>query len=75
MCFHGAVTAYSQFYLPLPIVHAVSSVGPGFGIILDFFINGTRMTKNQLYGVIASLVGVNMVLNGDLILSMFDPDY
>lgn len=43
--FHGFYTAFCQFYLPLNIVHTVSSVGIIFVLVFDYFIDHKKITK------------------------------
>ena len=75
MLFFSFVMAFSQFVLPLPIVHTISSGGIIFVSFWDYYLNGVSINKEQMKGIIASLVGMTLVVNGRMILSFIDPTY
>ena len=48
MTMFGWGLAYSQFYLPLPIVHTLNGSGPLFVFIVDYFLNGIKINRKQI---------------------------
>ena len=58
------ILAIVQFYLPLPIVHTLGCSGTVFVFILDYYINGAKLNKKQIVGIIICFFGVILVANG-----------
>ena len=75
MCTHTFTMAFSQFILPLPIVHTVACSGTLMIFIIDYLKNGVVINKYQIIGVGVGLVGVLLSTNGGLIMKIFDPSY
>ena len=67
--------AFSQFVLPLPIVHIISSGGIVFVSFWDYYLNGVSINREQAKGIITSLIGMTLVVNGRMIMSFYDPTY
>ena len=65
----------SQFYLPMPIVHTIGSTGTLFIILLDHFINGVKLNRKQVVGVVVSFLGMILVINGKWLIHYVDPNY
>ena len=67
--------AFSQFYLPLPIVHTISGSGPLFVFIIDYYLNGIEINQKQLTGIAFGIIGLILAVNGRLIITYIDPTY
>ena len=63
----GYTFASAQYYLPLPIVHTIYNCGPLFVLATDYFVNGTKINKNQIIGGICGMIGMFLVIYGDLL--------
>lgn len=61
---HGLMFSFVQFYLPQPILNTINNSGPIFVFILDYLLNGIRINKNQVIGVIIGCIGLLFVVNG-----------
>lgn len=75
MVLHGIAMAISQFILPLPIVHTISSTGNLYIFFWDYYLYGNKISKEQVKGVVVGMIGVLLVVNGRLILYYIDPTY
>jgi drug/metabolite transporter (DMT)-like permease len=69
---HGMFYAFSNFYLPLPILSTIYSTGPIFVFILDYYINRITINRSQFYGIIFGIVGVIFTVNGGIFINYFD---
>ena len=65
---------FSQFYLPLPIVHTIGCSSIAIIYTIDYFLNGITITKNGAVGVVFALVGVILMANNRLIMSFIGED-
>lgn len=65
---------FSQFYLPLPIVHTIGCSSIAIIYTIDYFLNGITITKNGAIGVVFALVGVVLMANNRLIMSIIAED-
>ena len=68
----GIIYTLSNFYLPLPIVSTLNCTGPIFIFVLDYYMNGTKLFRSQIYGVLIGLAGVIFTVNGAILLSFLD---
>jgi drug/metabolite transporter (DMT)-like permease len=75
MVLHGIAIATAQFYLPLPIVYTINFFAPIFIFIIDYFENGVRINKTQLYCLITGVLGIICTINSDLVSKLLDSDY
>lgn len=75
MVLHGIAIATAQFYLPLPIVFTVSFFAPIFIFVIDYFENGVRINKAQLYCLLTGVLGIICTINSDLVSKLLDKDY
>ena len=75
LSFYGWGMAFSQFYLPLPIVHTISGTGPLFVFIIDYYLNDVKINQKQLVGIIFGIAGLILTVNGRLIITYIDPTY
>lgn len=64
----------SQLYLPLPIVHTIGCSSIAIIYIIDYFLNGTRITRHGAIGITCALVGVIFMANNRLILHIAGHD-
>lgn len=69
------VLAFSQFVIPLPVVHTIGSSGNLYTIFWDYYIFGNKLSKEQIKGMIVALIGVILTINGRLILFFIDPSF
>lgn len=69
---HGLAITAAQFYLPLPIVHTINFFAPIFIFIIDYFENGVRIGKIQLYFLILSIFGILCTVNSELVNQFVD---
>jgi drug/metabolite transporter (DMT)-like permease len=69
---YSFIFAAVQFYIPLTVVHTIYSSGPLLVNLLDYVINGAKLTKKQIIGAVVAFLGVLMIANGNLALSYFD---
>ena len=67
--------SFVQFVLPLPIVHTITASGNIFIFFWDYYLYSTTITSKQLKGIVIGLVGVVLLINGRIILSIIDPSY
>ena len=70
MCVHGIMTALAQFYLPLPVVHIIQASGALFVNLADYLQNGVRLNNEQLKGMAVGFIGILLVINDDILLSL-----
>ena len=75
MVIHGLALAASQFYLPLPIVHTLSFSSPIFVFIIDYFENGVRVSKSQIYCLLLAVMGMICTVNSELVRRLLDDNY
>jgi drug/metabolite transporter (DMT)-like permease len=68
MVLDAIVFAIVQFYLPLPIVHAIGATGIIFIFILDYLINNIRINKTQAIGISVGMIGIFLTISGKFIL-------
>jgi drug/metabolite transporter (DMT)-like permease len=61
---YGFVFAQCFFYLPINLVHTISSSGPVFVLIIDYFLYNIEISKKQLIGVLISSIGMLLAVNG-----------
>lgn len=69
---YSFIFAAVQFYIPLTVVHTIYSSGPLLVNILDYLINGIKLTEKQIIGAGFAFFGVIMIANGNIALSFFD---
>lgn len=65
----------AQLYLPLPIVHTIGCSSIAFVYIFDYFVNGSKMTNAGLLGILSAIIGVVLMTNSRLLMSLIDKDY
>ena len=75
MTFYSIIFSISQFVIPLPISHTISCSGVIFVFLIDYFINGVQINRNQCIGIIIGIIGVLMTGNSKIILLYFDSSY
>ena len=73
MAIQGCVLAFSQFYIPLPVVHTIGSSGVIFIFIIDYYLNGVKVNRKQIMGIIIGIIGLILTVNGRLIITYFNP--
>ena len=72
---HGVIFTISQLYIPIFMVHTIAASGPLFIIIINHFLKGITITKQQAIGVTITIIGVFFVVNGNPLASLINPDY
>jgi drug/metabolite transporter (DMT)-like permease len=75
MIFHGFFFAFSQYVLPLPIVHTIGCCGTLFVFLFDYLLNHVKTNMKQAIGIIIGLIGALTATNGKLITKLIDPSY
>lgn len=75
MTSHSFCLGLAQFILPIPIVHTISCSGTLFIFIIDYFMHGITINPRQVIGIIIGLLGVFLVINGNLLTKWLDPSY
>lgn len=75
MIVHGFVFAFSQYMLPLPVVHTINCCGALFVFIIDYFMNGVKTNSKQNIGILIGLIGVLLATNGHLLTKFINPEY
>ena len=73
MVFEGAVIAGSQFYLSLSAIHTISASGYLSIFLFDYYYFGVTINFKQIVGIIIGVVGLLATVNGDIIISYFNP--
>lgn len=64
MFIQGFVYAWSQFYLPLPIVVTLYASTPIFSAIFDYLVFGVIINKKQKIWLLVAVGGVILTANG-----------
>ena len=72
MASYSLIFAAVQFYIPLTVVHTIYSSGPLLVNLLDYLINGAKLTVKQIVGAAVAFLGVLLIANGNLALSYLD---
>lgn len=72
---HSFVLGWSQFYLPLYIVHTISAFGPIFVCILNYLIYDKAINSIQALGILIAFAGILLTVNGRSLYQLFDPNY
>lgn len=65
----------SQLYLPLPIVHTIGCSSIALVYLIDYFINGIKVSRNGVGGIILALFGVFIMANNRYFMRFIDSDY
>ena len=63
------------FYLPVNMVYTINACGPLCVLILDYYLYQVKISRNQFIGVIMTIIGVLLIINGNLILHLILPDF
>jgi drug/metabolite transporter (DMT)-like permease len=64
MVMHGLIYAWTQFYLPFPIVIILNSASPIFAVMFNRILYGVRVNKIQVGCLGLAFVGVVFTANG-----------
>lgn len=64
MCLQGLVYAWSQFYLPLPIVATLYAATPIFTAVWDYLLYGISINQKQKGWFALAFIGVLLTSNG-----------
>lgn len=72
MFFQGLVYAWSQFYLPLPIVVTLYSSTPIFTALFDYWVYGVSINQQQKIWLIVAFVGVVLTSNGSYLKDLIE---
>lgn len=67
MTMHGFALTLSMHYLEVPICYTIHNCGPIIVFILDYFMNGAKVTQKQLFGIVLSTIGALLVINSHLL--------
>lgn len=72
---HGLVMAGVQFYLPVPIVHTLNCSGALFVFIIQYMLDGVKITKNQTIYAGVAFLGIIISANGRELYKLIDKNY
>lgn len=75
MTFFGWVVAFSQFYIPIPIVHTICGSGPIYIFIIDYYLNGIRINGKQFLGILVGIIGLILTINGRILITYINPGF
>lgn len=64
-----------HYVVSVPVINILNISGSIFAFIVDYFMYGTPIHKEQMLGIIIGFLGVAVTVNGELILSMIDSGY
>lgn len=67
MTLHGFSNTVVVHYLEVPIVYTISSAGPVLVYVVDFFIHGTPVSRNQRIGIAIACLGIVLAINSHLL--------
>ncbi len=70
--FQGLVYAWSQFYLPLPIVVTLYSATHMFTALFDYWIYGVSINRQQKMWLVVAFFGVVLTSNGSYFKDLID---
>ena len=70
MFLQGIVYAWSQFYLPLPIVVTLYAATPIFTAIWDYLVYGVSINQKQKGWFALAFIGVLLTSNGSYLHDM-----
>lgn len=75
MIIHGFIMGFSQFVLPLPIVHTINSSGVVFTFITDYFVNGVQINRKQFIGIVIAILSLLVTVNNIYLYRIFNPNF
>lgn len=67
MFIQGYVYAWSQYYLPLPIVVTLYASTPVFTAIFDYVVFGVAINNKQKIWLVVAVAGVIVTANGEFL--------
>ena len=73
MIWHGVMIAWAQFYVPLSIMHTVTNTGALFILLIDFMLEGKKISKKELMRIILTFLGVILISFSRVLVSWFMP--
>lgn len=73
MVLQSFILALAQFYLPLPLVHIIFSSGTMFVFVWNYILYGTKISSEQVKGMVIGFIGIFFIINGRIIMKWIDP--
>jgi drug/metabolite transporter (DMT)-like permease len=64
-----------HFVLSFPLINSISITGPLIVFIIDYYLNGVTINRNQVIGIIIGFVGILININGDFLMTLTDETY
>lgn len=62
-------------FLPLTVYYTINASTTIFAFILNYFLFGIHVTRNQKISIVAGIIGIILVINGRAIYSLLNSDY
>lgn len=73
--FHQYFYSWLHFVLSFPLLNSILITGPLFVFIIDYYLNGVTINRDQIWGIMVSFVGILININGDLLMKTIDPSF
>lgn len=64
-----------HYVLSFPLLNSTLITGPLFVFIIDYYLNGVTINKDQVWGIVISFVGILININGEMIMKIIDPSF
>lgn len=61
------LVAYLMFYLPMPIIHTISSSSVIFSAAIEHQLYGVHLSRKSQWLILVSVIGVMIQANGEYI--------
>lgn len=72
---HQIIYTGMYFVLSFPLNNSISITGPLFVFVIDYYLNGVTINRNQIIGIIIGFTGIFLNINGEYIMKLIDPNY
>lgn len=72
---HQYFYSWLHFVLSFPLINSILITGPLFVFIIDYYLNGVTINRDQTWGIVISFVGILVNINGDLLMRIIDPTF
>jgi drug/metabolite transporter (DMT)-like permease len=64
-----------HYVLSFPLLNSILITGPLFVFIIDYYLNGVTINRDQILGIVISFVGILININGELLMKIIDPSF
>lgn len=75
MGLHQYFYSWLHYVLSFSLLNSIFVTGPLFVFIIDYFLNGVTINRDQTWGIVVSFVGIFININGNLIMKIIDPSF